>query len=275
MGGHWEFGYCQDRTHKVQSDPYITTTPHDRRLLEISEDIQKALGFPCEIEYVISEDGDIHVVQAKDISNIELLDPRSHERSVRLDGIYRIRKRRNYRERPIYVLDRRDFYIRLIGKCEDLVLGCEGPAPTMEDILAVITGLEEELEAFALRHERFAVLGLSVRVSQDLHQIANHYLDELPEEQKRLSKALNNHMYKMDYFLAEADTLLTKDRIRVAMCTHDAYGIDSVRNPLWSAYWKIERHDAVVREFQRLGFRTGDSVGIEIDTEERPVVYRL
>ena len=32
---HWEFGYCRDRIHKVQSEPYITLTPHDRRLMVV------------------------------------------------------------------------------------------------------------------------------------------------------------------------------------------------------------------------------------------------
>ena len=71
---HWEFGYCRDRVHKIQSEPYITRTPHDRKLLNISQDIQDYLGFPCEIEFIIAEDGKIHVVQAKDISRIDILD---------------------------------------------------------------------------------------------------------------------------------------------------------------------------------------------------------
>jgi hypothetical protein len=37
--GRWEFGYCRDRIHKVQSEPYITRTPHDRRLVQLSKDI--------------------------------------------------------------------------------------------------------------------------------------------------------------------------------------------------------------------------------------------
>ena len=73
---HWEFGYCRDRLHKIQSEPYITRTPHDRKLLEISQKIQDHLGFPCEIEFIISEDGKIHVVQAKDIGSIDILEKR-------------------------------------------------------------------------------------------------------------------------------------------------------------------------------------------------------
>jgi len=275
VGDEWEFGYSGDRVHKVQSDPFITKTPHDRRLLELSVEIQKRLGFKSEIEYVISKDGEIHVVQAKDISNIEVLHPQASERSIKLDGVRRIRKRRNYRERPVYVMDRRAFYIDLISTCEDIVQNNESRETTIDDALKVITSYEEELERFSLRHERFAVLGLSVRVPGDLHQIAEHYLDQFPEMQKQLSQELHNHLYQIDYFLAETDTLITKDKIRINMCTHDAYGIDSIRNPMWEVYWKIERHDHVVKEFKRLGFKTGDSLGIDIDTEEKPLVYRL
>ena len=28
LGNHWEFGYCRNRSHKVQREPYITRTPH-------------------------------------------------------------------------------------------------------------------------------------------------------------------------------------------------------------------------------------------------------
>ncbi|MBW2605158.1 MAG: hypothetical protein JRE28_12745 [Deltaproteobacteria bacterium] len=274
IGSDWEFGYCRNRTHKVQSEPYITKVPHDRRLLKLSEDIQKALGFRCEIEYIISSDGEIHVVQAKDISNIETLEEKESERSVKLDGIRRIRKRRNYRERPVYVMNNKAFYINIISQCEDLVQECKGPKPDINDIIAGIKAYEKELESFALRHQRFAVLGLAIQDPSDLYQIANHYLDDSPELQKALSKALYKNLYKIDIFLAEADTLIAKNKFRINLCSHDAYGIDTVRNPLWSAYWHIGRHDEVVKEFLRLGFKTGDTIGIDIDAEGRPTVYR-
>jgi hypothetical protein len=275
LGDHWEFGYSRDRIHKVQSEPYITNTPHDRKLLQLSEDIQGYLGFRCEIEYIVSGDGEIHVVQAKDISHVETLAEREEERSIKLNGIRRIRKRRNYRERPIYVMDSRAYYMAIIDKCEDMVHGCEGPQPSIEDIIAMITAYEAELEAFALKHERFAILGLSIRVPEELYQIANHYLDEMPDLKKQFSKVLHNNLYKRDYFLAEADTIIAKDKIRVNLGSHDAYGIATVRNPLWSVYWYIERHDQIVKEFKRLGFKTGDTIGIDIDAEEKPTVYRL
>ena len=59
------------------------------------------------------------------------------------------------------------------------------------------------------------------------------------------------------------------------MCAFRQHGIDTVRNPLWSAYWQLERHEEVVKAFERLGFKTGDSIGIDIDPEEKPIVYRL
>lgn len=275
LADHWEFGYCRDRIHKVQSDPYVTNTPHDRKLLKVSEDIQKYLGFMCEIEFIISEDGDIHVVQAKDISNVEVLEIKESERSIHLNGVRRIRKRRNYRERTIYVMDNKAFYMSIIDKCENMVHGWENPKTEIEDILAIIHAYEAELEDFALTHQRFAILGLSIEEPEELYQIANHYLDDTPELQKQLSKVLHNNLYKRDYFLAEADTLIAKDKIRINLGSHDAYGIDTVRNPLWSVYWYLEKHDMVLRTFKSLGFKTGDSVAIDIDSEEKPTLYRL
>lgn len=276
ISGHWEFGYCRDRIHKVQSEPYITRTPHDRRLVQLSKDIQSYLGFRCEIEYIISADGDIHVVQAKDIANIETLEEKESQRSIRLDGIRRIRKRRNYRERALYVMDNKAFYIQVISQCEDM-LGA-GPSSGNTDIGRIIATIDEyqaDFEAFALRHQRYAVLGLAIQDPADLYQIANHYLDETPELQAELSKALHNNLYQMDIFLSEADTLIAKDKFRINLCSHDAYGIDTVRNPLWSVYWTVDRHDQVVRAFRRVGFKTGDTVGIDIDVDDKPTVYRL
>jgi hypothetical protein len=37
----------------------------------------------------------------------------------------------------------------------------------------------------------------------------------------------------------------------------------------------MDKHDKMVREFMRLGFKNGDTVGIEIDSDEKPNVYRL
>lgn len=275
IGDHWEFGYCKNPTHKVQSEPFITSTPHDRKLLDLSEDIQKCLGFPCEIEYIISSENQIFVVQAKNISAFELLEQRESQRTVHLDGIRRIRKRRNYRERPVFVMDNQSFYIDLIGRCEDMILGCNGPVPTIDEIIKIITRHEEKMESFALRHERFAVLGLSIRVPDELSQVANHYLDETPEKQERLSKALYHHLYEIDHFLGEADTIIAKERVHVKLCSHDAYGIDTVRNPIWMAYWRFEKHRETVSHFKQLGFKTGDTIAIEIDAREQPVVYRL
>ena len=275
VGGQWEFGYSVDSNHRIHSEPYITNTPHDTKLLEISESIQRLLGFRCEIEYVIALDGTIYVVQARDISHIETLEKKESERSVRLDGLRRVRKRRNYRERPVFIMDNKTFYLNVISKCEDMILGCEGSRPGIEDVLDLVRSYESDLESFALKHERFAILGLSIKVQDDLYQIANHYLDETPDLKKQLSAALYSNLYKVDYFLSEADTLIAKDRVRIHLRTHDAYGIDTVRNPIWSVYWFVERHDQVVKEFKRLGFKTGDTVGIDIHPQEKPTVFRL
>jgi hypothetical protein len=272
---HWEFGYCRDRIHKVQSEPYITKTPHDLNLLKISEKIQDYLGFPCEIEYVISEDGKIHVVQAKDIGRIDILEQKEEERSIKLDGLRRIRKRRNYRERPVYVMDNKSFYLKVISKCEELILGNGDTSVSIEDVLHIISDNEQEVETFSLRNERFCIMDLSVHEPEELFQVANHYLDESPDFQEKLSQALHNNLYKIDYFLTEADTLITKNKIRVNLCGHDAYGIDTVRNPLWTVYWDAEKHEDIIKKIRRIGFKTGDSVGIDIDSEGRPTVIRL
>ncbi len=275
IGNHWEFGYCRDRSHKVQREPYITRTPHDRRLIKLSEKIQKHLGHRCEIEFVVSEEGQIYVVQAKDISHIETLEQQQYERSIKLDGIHRIRRNHNYRERPVYVMDNKAFYLEIIGKCEDFVFGDKDTRLTIEEILEIITRYQAVMEDFALRHQRFGILGLSIQEPEELYQIANHYLDDFPELQLQLSKALNDNLYQIDYFLSEADTLLAKDKFRVNLCGHDAYGIDTVRNPMWAVYWHMDKHDKMVKDFKQLGFKTGDTVGIEIDSDEKPIVYRL
>ncbi len=275
VGNHWEFGYSRNRKHKVRSEPYITTTPHDIKLLRMSQEIQDFLGFRCEIEYVASGDGVIHVVQAKDISDIEMLEMKEEERTIRLDGIRRIRKRRNYRERPIYVMDNKAFYLAVISACEEFVHDWGDTHTDIEDILRIVLSYEDAIEDFALRHQRFGVLGLCIQVPEDLYQIANHYLDETPDLQSRLSSALTENQYRIDYFLSEADTLIIEEKIRVNLCSHDAYGIDTVRTPLWSVYWRGERHEQIEKEFKKLGFKTGDSVGIDIDSEDRPTIYRV
>jgi hypothetical protein len=275
LWNHWEFGYCRDRVHKVQSEPYITQTPHDRKLLETSQNIQDCFGFPCEIEYMIGEDSQIFVVQAKNISKIEILEQQEDRRSLKLDGVRRIRKRRNYRERPLYAMNSQSFYLRVISRCEDLVLDGSQPLTDIDTILAEIRHHEAEMEKFALGNRRFAILGLSIQPPEEIYQIANHYLDDTPELQQQLSKALYNHHYVVDAFLAEADTLIAKDKFRINLCGHDAYGINTVRNPIWSVFWSVENHDKVIRKLCQIGFKTGDVVGIDIDDDGKPCLYRL
>ncbi len=172
-------------------------------------------------------------------------------------------------------MDNKAFYLRIIGMCENIVLGSEGPKPTIENVLDIVRVYQSELEEFAMTNQRFAVLGLSIQEPEELYQIANHYLEDFPDLQQQLSKALHDNLYKIDYFLSEADTLIAKDKFRVNLCGHDAYGIDTVRNPMWSVYWHMDKHDQMVTEFSRRGFRTGDTIGIEIKKNEKPNVYRL
>ena len=266
---------CRPRDHRVESEPILTKTPHNPNLLKISENIQKYLGHRCEIEYIISKNGEIHVVQAKDISHFETLNEKESERSIKLDGVRRIRKRRSYRERPIFVMDSKVFYMRIIDKCKKMLLECEGSKPRIEDILGMIASRESEFEDFSLRHESFAILCLSEAVPEDLYPTAKHYLDDMPDLKEPLSEALYANLYKRDEFVSEADTLICKDKIRINLGSHNAYGIATVRNPVWYVYWNLKRDDEVVREFKRLGFKTRDSIGIDIDALKKPTVYRL
>ena len=172
-------------------------------------------------------------------------------------------------------MNNKAFYLGIISICEEIVLGMNDAQPTVENILDIVASYQRKLESFALNHQRYCVLGLSIQDPEELYQIANHYLDDFPAMQQKLSKALYDNLYKIDYFLSEADTLIAKDRFRVNLGTHEAYGIDTVRTPMWSVYWHLEKHNKMVNEFQRLGFKTGDMVAIEIDAEEKPIVYRL
>jgi hypothetical protein len=275
LWNHWEFGYCRDRIHKVQSEPYITQTPHDRKLLDTSQNIQDCLGFPCEIEYIIGEDNQIFVVQAKNIEQVEILEQQEEKRTLKLDGVRRIRKRRNYRERPVYVMDSQSFYLRVISRCEALVLNESEPPSEINSVLDEIHRHEQDMEQFALGNRRFAILGLSIQPPAEIYQIANHYLDDTPGLQQQLSKALYNHHYVVDAFLAEADTLIAKDKFRINLCGHDAYGIDTVRNPIWTVFWSVANHGIVLRQLRQIGFKTGDAVGIDIDNDGKPTLYRL
>ncbi len=275
IGNHWEFGYTGDDNEHIQSESYITITPHDPRLLQMSDDIQKKLGMRSEIEYIVSPQGEIYVVQAKDISTVEMLEPNKVKQSISLDGIRRLRQRSNYRERVIYVMDNPALYRRIIERSEEWLKNGDEGKNTFEDVLRLISDYEAELESFALKFERFGVLGLKIRVPEDLFQKTNHCLDAKPKQQQILSDALYQNQYKIDYFLSEADTVIAKDRLRLNMCTHTAYGVDTVRNPLWFIHWTPDHHDEIVGKFKKLGFKTRDLVGIEINPGEKPLIYRL
>ncbi|MDL2320809.1 hypothetical protein LJC47_00465 [Desulfosarcina sp. OttesenSCG-928-B08] len=280
LAGQWEFGYSRDRISKVQTEPYITRTPHNRRLVHLSADIQAYLGFQCEIEYIIDAEGDIYVVQAKDISQIDTLEEKTEStRDIVLDGIRRIRKRRNYRERPLYVMNNHAFYVDVISLCEvaleQMESGSADISRIVDPILERIREYEASMENFALSHQRYAILRLSVQDPVELFQIASHYLEDFPEQQKQVSRVLHNNLYQIDIFISEADTLIARDQFHLNLCSHDAYGIDTVRNPVWTAYWHADRHEEMVRAFRQAGFKTDDTVGISIDADDKPTVHRL
>ena len=275
LGDQWEFGISGYAKEGGQVESYITRRPPDERLIELSETIQSQLGFRCEIEYILDHDGLIHVVQARDISLIDLLEQNRFEQTLRLDGIRRLRKRSNYRERVIYAMDNPSIYERIMAMSSELLKEQERVEEKFGEILKVIEEYEQELEQFSLKYQHYAVLGLKIRIPDELFHKVSHCLDELPEYQAWLTQVLLENQYQIDYFLSEADTILAKDRLRLNLCTHAAYGVDSVRNPLWFIHWTPEHHDAVVNQFRKLGFKTEDMIGIEISPEERPIVYRL
>ncbi|MEE1575217.1 MAG: hypothetical protein V1269_03380 [Deltaproteobacteria bacterium] len=275
LGDQWEFGISGFAKEKVPVESYITRRPPDERLLELSDTIQRYLGFRCEIEYILDYSGVIHVVQARDISLIDLLEQNRFEQTLRLDGIRRLRKRNNYRERVIYAMDNPSIYERIMAMSSELLREQERVEEKFGKILKVIEEYEQELEQFSLKYQYYAVLGLKIRIPDELFHKASHCLNELPDYQARLTQVLLENQYQIDYFLSEADTILAKDRLHLNLCTHAAYGVDSVRNPLWFIHWTPEHHDAVVNQFRKLGFKTKDMIGIEISPEERPMVYRL
>ena len=163
----------------------------------------------------------------------------------------------------------------MISRCEALVLNESEPPSEINSVLDEIHRHEQDMEQFALGNRRFAILGLSIQPPAEIYQIANHYLDDTPGLQQQLSKALYNHHYVVDAFLAEADTLIAKDKFRINLCGHDAYGIDTVRNPIWSVFWSVANHGIVLRQLRQIGFKTGDAVGIDIDNDGKPTLYRL
>jgi hypothetical protein len=40
-------------------------------------------------------------------------------------------------------------------------------------------------------------------------------------------------------------------------------------------YWPADQHEAMVAQFRRVGFKTGDTVGIDINADGNPVLFRL
>lgn len=270
VDGQWEFGYCLPRGGP-ESRTWITRKPHDVKLLSLSESIEDYLGFSCEIEYVAPDDGSLHVVQAKDISKIETLHSDHTLGALRMDGLRRIRKRRNFRERPIYLMDNETFYA-------DLIAGCLKQTPTAcseNHFVSRIGDYAADLEDFALRYERFAVFGICMKAADATLRNVYHFLCP-PSETGNLAKTkLDRLSVLIDAFLAEADTLILPEQMHLHLCCHAAYGIDAVRNPKWIVFWHEARSAVVMNEIRRIGFKTGDSVAIHVDADDIPTIYRL
>jgi hypothetical protein len=68
---------------------------------------------------------------------------------------------------------------------------------------------------------------------------------------------------------------VARDRVLVNLGSHDAYGIDTVRVPAWSVYWMDARQEDVVKQIRRIGFKTGDTIGIDVDADCKPTLIRL
>jgi hypothetical protein len=172
-------------------------------------------------------------------------------------------------------MDIRGLFLRVIDACEDyLAAARRGEADGPGQVLDVIDRHEKEMETFALTHRRFAVLGWAFHLPE-LFQVTDHLLSEMPEARVAVADALRRSQYSMEYFLAEADTLIAPDRIRFNLCTHNAYGISTVCHPLWTVFWEANGDRSVHDSIRGLGLKTGDPVGIRIDSEGFPTLYRL
>ena len=92
------------------------------------------------------------MVQARDISLIDLLEQNRFEQTLRLDGIRRLRKRSNYRERVIYAMDNPSIYERIMVMSSELLKDQERVEEKFGEILKVIEEYEQELEQFSLKY---------------------------------------------------------------------------------------------------------------------------
>ena len=108
------------------------------------------------------------MVQACDISLIDLLEQNRFEQTLRLDGIRRFRKWSNYRERMIYAMDNPSIYERIMAMSSELLNEQERVEEKFGEILKVIEEYEQELEQFSLKYQHYAVLGLKIRIPDEL-----------------------------------------------------------------------------------------------------------
>ena len=59
----------------------------------------------------------------------------------------------------------------------------------------MIEEYEKELEQFSLKYKPYAVLGLKIRIPDELFHKVSHCFDELPEYQARLTQVLLENQY--------------------------------------------------------------------------------
>ncbi len=280
--GKWEFGYARQSDNLIFRDPYLTSTPHDNQLYELSERIRSFLGFRCELEYILSGDGQLFIVQARDISGAPASEEapvspagRRGRGHVRFDGVHRVRGLCNHRIRPVFVMNNREFSLEIMDACcSDRCSGDNRDDGMVQQILDIIDDFDQRLDRFALSHPRYAVLGTDIHLL-DLFHFTHHFFEKVPHARQQIDGALRKTQYAIESFLAEADTLIAKRKTRFNLCTHNAYGISSVRNPLWTVFWDEDRSESILNDLGALGIQTGEIIEIEINAPGIPVLYRF
>jgi hypothetical protein len=282
VGTNWEFGYARQSDNLIFRDPYLTSTPHDTQLYILSERIRRFLGFRCEIEYILSGDGQLFIVQARDISGAPTIEEapvsptgRRGGGRVRFDGVLRVRGLCNHRIRPVFIMNNRGFSLEIIDACSrSRCSGGSGDDGLTQRILEIIDRFDQQLEMFSLSHPRYAVLGTDIHLLELFHFI-HHFFEKATHARQQIEGALRKTQYSVESFLAEADTLIAKHKTRFNLCTHNAYGISSVSNPLWTVFWNEDRSESILNDIELLGIQTGDIIEIEIEASGIPVLYRV
>jgi hypothetical protein len=154
LGNSWEFGYCRTvptrwKANRLSPKPPTTRVfwKSPRRFRNTSVSNAKSnTSFPGMVKSTWS--------RPRIFLTLRPWMKKEDERSVHLDGIRRIRKRSNYRERPVFVMDNTAFYMDIIDRCENIVMANDPPESRIQDALEIIASQEAECEDFAMRYER-------------------------------------------------------------------------------------------------------------------------